>query len=316
MQLKQLEYLVKIVECGSISKAAQLLYVSQPSLTKAVMNLEQEYGIQILVRKARGVELTSDGKSFVHYAKGVLTATGELEATFSHQKYLSDTKKSRLFVATQQLDFVHDLLLKTYQLNQDKRLHYNLVETDRSSVARLLLSGAVDLGLFVRSSVDAKTLLWNTEAKRLDMFLLDESCPYVCVGPKSPFYERESVTLSEAEESFQVMLDMESQAAQGLYLGVTRSHFNSEKLIFVNSIAACERFLQKTDALLFAAKWALGAFRYSKIRSLPVTLDSRSEPIPNNELVLIKRAGEPLNFTEKQFVELLYQHVGKPVPVF
>lgn len=314
MQLKQLEYLVKIVECGSISKAAQILYVSQPSLTKAVMNLEQEYGIQILVRKARGVELTSDGKSFVHYARGILTAADELEATFSHQKYLSDTKKSRLFVATQQLDFVHDLLLKTYQLNEDKRLHYNLVETDRSSVARLLLSGAVDLGLFVRSSVDAKTLLWNTESKRLDFYVLDQAGPYVCVGPKSPFYEKEAVTYAEAEGSFQLILDMESQATQGLYFGVTKAHFNTEKLIFVNSIGACERFLQRTDAILFAAKWVLGAFRHGRIRSIPLVSNSKNELLPVNELVLIKRSGEPLNFTEKQFVELLYQHVGKPAP--
>lgn len=141
MQMKQLEYIVKIAECGSISKAAQLLFVSQPSLTKSVMQLEQEYGIQILIRKARGVELTPEGKSFIHYARGVLTAARVLESTFSHQKHLTDTKKSRLFLASQQLDFVYDLMLKTYQLNRSKRIHYNLVETDRNAVTGLLLSG-------------------------------------------------------------------------------------------------------------------------------------------------------------------------------
>lgn len=54
MKMKQLEYLLKIAECGSITKASEQLFVSQPTLTKAVMNLEEEYGVQLLVRKTRG----------------------------------------------------------------------------------------------------------------------------------------------------------------------------------------------------------------------------------------------------------------------
>ena len=70
MKIKQLEYLLEVVECGSISKAAQQLFVSQPSLTKSIMGLEEEYGIQILIRKPRGIELTEEGKRFIHYAQG------------------------------------------------------------------------------------------------------------------------------------------------------------------------------------------------------------------------------------------------------
>ena len=50
VKLKQLEYLLKIVECGSITKAARELYISQPSLTKSIVSLEEEYRIQILIR--------------------------------------------------------------------------------------------------------------------------------------------------------------------------------------------------------------------------------------------------------------------------
>ena len=74
MNVKQLEYLMKIVECGSITHAAQQLGISQPSLTKAMLNLEGEYNIRIFDRHARGVQLTSGGREFVHYARGVLSA--------------------------------------------------------------------------------------------------------------------------------------------------------------------------------------------------------------------------------------------------
>lgn len=111
MKMKQLEYLIKIAECGSISKAAQELYISQPSLTKAISGLEEEFHVQLLLRKPRGVELTIEGKSFLHYARSVVTAANALESNFSGQ---GGAGRSRLFIASQQLDFVHPLILKTY----------------------------------------------------------------------------------------------------------------------------------------------------------------------------------------------------------
>ncbi|MBQ7796748.1 MAG: LysR family transcriptional regulator [Lachnospiraceae bacterium] len=86
MQIKQLEYLVKIVENGSISKAAEQLYISQPNLTKAISNLEKEYGIRLFNRKARGVELTAEGKEFMRYARKVIAEADALDSNFMQQK--------------------------------------------------------------------------------------------------------------------------------------------------------------------------------------------------------------------------------------
>lgn len=307
MKIKQLEYLVKTVECGSISKAAQQLFISQPSLTKAIMGLEEEYGIQILVRKARGVELTVDGKNFVRYAHRVLTAVQALESNFSEK---SDAENSELFVATQQLDFVYDIFLKTYLQNSDKGIHYNLVETDRNGVTRMVLDGKVDLGLMVRSSTDAKTYLWNTEAKKLNIYTIERAGVYVCVGPYSPFYYRQSITYEEAESSFQVVLDMEEAATKDLFVDNTNNHFNTNKIIFFNSIGACERFLLETDAIMYVAKWAIKCFKDSRIHVLPVV---NAEP-GTSELVWIKRAGEPIMPTEMQFLHHLYRHFHLDVP--
>lgn len=307
MKIKQLEYLVKVAECGSISKAAQQLYISQPSLTKAIMSLEEEYGIQILVRKARGVELTVDGKSFVRYAHRVLTAVDALESNFCDK---SSTENSQLYVATQQLDFAYDLFLKTYLQNQDKRIHYNLVETDRNGVTRMVLDGKVDLGLMVRSSTDAKTYLWNTEAKKLNIYTIERAGVYVCMGPYSPLYHRQSITFEDVEDRFQVVLDMEEAATKDLFVDNTNNHFNTEKIIFFNSIGACERFLLETDAIMYVAKWAIHCFKDPRIHVLPV-----SDADPNtSELLWLKRAGEPIMPTEMQFLGHLYHHFGQEVP--
>ena len=69
MTLTQLRYLMTIARTGSFNKAAEQLYVSQPSLTNAVKELEKELGITLFYRSGRGVTLTGDGTEFLLYAK-------------------------------------------------------------------------------------------------------------------------------------------------------------------------------------------------------------------------------------------------------
>ena len=65
MTINQLSYLITIAETGSLNKAAELLYISQPSLSGAVQELEKELGIIIFRRTGRGVTLTTDGAEFL-----------------------------------------------------------------------------------------------------------------------------------------------------------------------------------------------------------------------------------------------------------
>lgn len=69
MTIQQLKYIITISEAGSFNKASEVLYVSQPSLTNSVQDLEREIGITIFNRSGRGVTLMSDGLEFVQYAR-------------------------------------------------------------------------------------------------------------------------------------------------------------------------------------------------------------------------------------------------------
>ena len=69
MTLQQLHYIITISEAGSLSRAAEMLYVSQPSLSSAVKELERETGITIFYRSGRGVTPTADGAEFLLYAR-------------------------------------------------------------------------------------------------------------------------------------------------------------------------------------------------------------------------------------------------------
>ena len=74
MELRHLRYFVAIAEAGSLTvAAAQKLHTSQPSLSRQIRDLEDEIGVQLLTRRARGIELTPAGRAFLEHARSVLS---------------------------------------------------------------------------------------------------------------------------------------------------------------------------------------------------------------------------------------------------
>lgn len=72
MDIRQLRYFIQIVECGSVSKAAEKLLIAQPSLSQHVINLEGELGVQLLHRSSRGITATVAGERLLERAKEIL----------------------------------------------------------------------------------------------------------------------------------------------------------------------------------------------------------------------------------------------------
>ncbi len=304
MKLKQLEYLVKVMECGSITQAAQQMSVSQPSLTKAISSLEEEYGIQILIRKSRGVEFTSEGLDFVLYARGVLAAANAYPKVMSKQ-----LDKAKLYLASQQIDFLHSLVLDVYKKHCDGNVFFNLVETDRSNVVEHILKGTVDLGIVVRTSMDMKDLIWDKEAHRLDINIIDSNQIYVAIGPENPLWNRSGINIEELSPFLHIAMDMEEEAKQSFWLEQGQYKMNNNRIIYVNSTNACETFLLNTDAISFCSYWTKGCFKDPNIHIIPVEGNDCKQ-----DLILIHRKGEALSEAEYDFVSAMYSRLGKDIP--
>ena len=71
MTLQQLKYVIVIADSGSVNSAAKNLYLSQPSLSSAVRDLEEEIGFELFHRSNRGVTITAEGEEFLNYARQV-----------------------------------------------------------------------------------------------------------------------------------------------------------------------------------------------------------------------------------------------------
>ena len=101
MTLQQLKYVTTIANIGSISEAAKRLFVSQPSLTKAIKELEKEMGITIFDRTNKGITVSKEGERFLGYARQVLEQAALLEEQYKSQS----GGKKQFSVSTQHYSF-------------------------------------------------------------------------------------------------------------------------------------------------------------------------------------------------------------------
>lgn len=89
MRLNQLSYLVAIERYGTISRAAEALYVSQPSISVAVRELEEELGYPLLVRNNRGIRFTEEGLQVLQRARNILREVDEIHCIRQESEALS-----------------------------------------------------------------------------------------------------------------------------------------------------------------------------------------------------------------------------------
>lgn len=94
MTLAQLRYTIAIAKAGSMNEAAKSLYISQPSLSTAIRELETETGVEIFRRTNRGIAVTPAGEEFLGYARQVVEQYELMEA-----KYISkeQSRKNSVF---------------------------------------------------------------------------------------------------------------------------------------------------------------------------------------------------------------------------
>ena len=109
MTLQQLKYAITVAETETITEAANRLYISQPSLTNAIHELEKEMNIVIFNRTNKGISLSKEGEDFLGYARQVLEQAAILE-----DKYKGNNGGKKQFcVSTQHYSFAVNALLIT-----------------------------------------------------------------------------------------------------------------------------------------------------------------------------------------------------------
>ena len=191
MTLQQIRYCLTISETGSMNRAAESLYVTQPALTGAIRELEGELGITIFNRTNRGVSLTNEGRRFLHYARQVYQQFELME-----QEYLRP--KKRVFgVSTQHYSFVTKAFVDTVRQFDASRFEYAIRETRTIDVIHDVAQGRSAIGVLFRSRHNRTVLNKLLSENRLEFRPLIHCSAYVYLWKGHPLAGQASISMEE-----------------------------------------------------------------------------------------------------------------------
>jgi hypothetical protein len=196
MRIQQLQYLEKIVESGSINEAAKALFLSQPSLSNAIKELEQEMDLQLLVRQKSGVSLTNEGREFMIYARQILDQVKLMEA-----KYKQHTIRKQAFsVSAQHYAFVVHAFVDLIKQVDAEEYQFTLRETETQNILEDVMSFKSSLGILYLNKFNRQVLTKLFKEKKLKFTPLFKAKPHVFVCRDNPLAQKSSVKLRDLED--------------------------------------------------------------------------------------------------------------------
>ncbi len=196
MTLMQLKYIITIAETGSLNKAAEQLYITQPSLTNAVKELEKELGINIFNRTGRGMILSNDGAEFLLYAKDLF---GQYESIM--EKYGKTANRKKKFgVSTQHYSFAVKAFVDMVKSFDTTLYEFAIRETRTREVITDVSTLKSEIGIIYLSNFNRKALIKVLNAANLEFHKLIECDAYVYLWKGHPLAGKDKITFSELKD--------------------------------------------------------------------------------------------------------------------
>jgi DNA-binding transcriptional LysR family regulator len=197
MTLQQIRYAITIAEVGSMNKAAEELYISQPSLTCAIKELEKESGINIFLRTTKGVVTTSEGADFLMYARQVYQ-----QYELLLQKYSPESRniKRKFGVSTQHYSFAVKAFVETVKKFDTLKFEFAIRETKTIDVINDVGNMKSEIGILYRSGFNRKIIDKMLSDNDLSFFPLINCRAYVYLWKNHPLAKEESVSLEQLKD--------------------------------------------------------------------------------------------------------------------
>ena len=193
MTIQQLRYMIAVAEKGSITEAARFLFISQPSLSDAVRQVEKEAGVTIFTRCRTGVALTKEGMEFLGYARQVVQQMELLEA-----KYISnEPPRQRFCISTQHYTFTTNAFVELIQNFGQERFEFILNETQTHQILEDVRNRFSDIGILYMSQENESVLIKLLEEYELQFYELLCTSPHVFLSKDHPLAQCPSLKLED-----------------------------------------------------------------------------------------------------------------------
>lgn len=231
MTLQQLRYAVMVANVHSMNEAAKRLFITQPSLSEAIKDLEEELNIAIFARSNKGVIVTSEGEDFLSYAKQILRQVELLE-----EKYLEGKNiKKKFGVSTQHYSFAVKAfveMVKGFDMNE---YEFAIRETRTFDVLKDVSNGRSEIGILYINAFNEKVMAKLFKELGLEFHELVQCKAYVYLWKQHPLADKKKVT----------MKDLEDYPCLSFEQGENNSFYFAEEILstfdYKKTIKACDR---------------------------------------------------------------------------
>ncbi len=264
MTLQQLKYAVTVAECGTISAAAEKLFISQPSLTTAIRELETEMGVTIFSRTNRGVIVSREGEEFLGYARQILSQAQLLQERFSGR----EQGEKRFAVSSQHFNFTVLAFSRLVQNFRGPRYSFHFRETTTYEVLEDVSQLRSEVGILALNEDNERFLrrmfgklgLEFTELKRVQAELF--------VSAEHPLAGRRFVTVEDVSPYPCITFEQGEHNGQFFFEGLSAVAAQSHKTICVRERATEYQLLRALNG--FSPDVGVSAMYREEFVSLPL----------------------------------------------
>lgn len=231
MTLQQLKYALTIADCGSMNEAAKQLFISQPSLSETMKELETEIGLDIFLRSNRGIVITPEGEELLGYARQVTEQFGLLQS-----KYIDKKVKEKFSVSTQHYTFAVKAFVETVKQIGMEQYEFAVHETTTISVIENVKNFKSEIGVLYENDFNEKVLNKMFKENGLEFVELFSCDTFVYLWSGHPLAKQDVITMEELDEY--PCLSFDQGKNNSLYLAEEmKSTYEYRRLIKANDRA-------------------------------------------------------------------------------
>ncbi len=299
MTIQQLKYLVEISRCGSMNKAAKNLFVSQPSISKAIRELEDDLGIDVFHRdNTKKLKFTLEGTELLHHAKSLIEQSDNIEQLFASknkQEYLRLIVSSQhyAFVVKSFIEFMNNHNFNDYELLLRERKTYQIIEdvyTQQSSAGIIFLSTSTEK--FVRKYLLSKNIEFNSLAiVNLHAF----------IRKNHPLARQKTVTLDELSKYPFISYEQENNS---LNFSEEAIVINAKQSVNVLDRATMNNIICNTDSYTIGTGFLIEGIIEQNLISIPI-----HDINEKMNVGWIKIKNFSLAAETKEFIDLCYKNI-------
>lgn len=194
IEIKQLQYLVVCADLQSFSRAADVLYTTQPNVSRVIRSLETELGFPLFERKNRGIQLTKKGREVYGYASRTMENMDRLQA------YARLDEEEELSIACNPSSWMSARFTEFYQLHKDEKVRFQIMTASTEDVLRRCGSGQSDVGFVHMMEPQMLSFQYKLKRQHLEFRELKRRRAMLCFGAHNPMGQKQSIEEIPMEE--------------------------------------------------------------------------------------------------------------------